>query len=138
MGRAKRAHEGLYWECMVCHRMRARGWFTWKGQARVRRDGTRGTRTPSWACRECRKPHSAALALKRRALMAAQPQASALEIRALWHAQRGLCGICGTSMFHARAHLDHKIPVSRGGSGAIENLQWVHARCNLVKAARMV
>lgn len=49
----------------------------------------------------------------------------------------GMCGICGEDMFGETdpIHVDHIIPVSKGGTNEYENLQPAHSRCNLVKAA---
>lgn len=35
-----------------------------------------------------------------------------------------------------RVHLDHVIPLSRGGTGDDYNLRYVHKRCNLRKGTR--
>ena len=52
-------------------------------------------------------------------------------------AQGGLCGICGDSLpeDEAEIHVDHIVPVSRGGGDGRENLQATHAFCNLSKGA---
>ena len=60
--------------------------------------------------------------------------------RALFDAQEGLCGICSDVMDlnnFRTLHVDHKQPLSRGGTDDIENLQLTHARCNLTKGNRI-
>lgn len=42
------------------------------------------------------------------------------------------CAVC----WAPAEHLDHIVPVSRGGCGCVENLQWLCAPCNLSKSAR--
>lgn len=46
------------------------------------------------------------------------------------------CGLCGSSVELADVHIDHVLPVSRGGSDHPQNLQVSHSRCNLSKGAR--
>jgi 5-methylcytosine-specific restriction endonuclease McrA len=48
------------------------------------------------------------------------------------------CGICGLEVEHVTAvHIDHVIPVAAGGTNALGNLQVAHARCNLLKGAKV-
>jgi hypothetical protein len=49
---------------------------------------------------------------------------------------RGICGICGEILGSDPIHIDHIVPVSKGGATEFENLQAAHARCNLRKGAR--
>lgn len=48
---------------------------------------------------------------------------------------RLICGLCGDSVERDDVHIDHVLPVSRGGTNALENLQVAHAICNLRKGA---
>lgn len=50
---------------------------------------------------------------------------------------RGLCGICGEPVDPARFHVDHKVPLARGGAHTYANVQPAHPACNLTKGARM-
>ena len=47
----------------------------------------------------------------------------------------GLCGICGTTIY-GDFHVDHVIPLSKGGEHSYANTQAAHPECNLRKAAR--
>lgn len=51
----------------------------------------------------------------------------------------GMCGICGEDMFGLESdsdiHVDHIVPVSRGGTDDYDNLQPAHAVCNIKKGA---
>ena len=62
------------------------------------------------------------------------------KLRRLWLVplivrQRALCGICGFILSECASdiHLDHKIPLARGGRDEVVNLHAVHAACNLAK-----
>lgn len=52
-----------------------------------------------------------------------------------WHVPKpkpsegDLCDLCG-ELLGDRYEIDHIIPVSRGGSGDLSNLRWVHPTCN--------
>jgi len=46
----------------------------------------------------------------------------------------GRCKICGARLpYYARSQ-DHRLDVSKGGTGSLENLQYTHPYCNSVKA----
>ena len=48
------------------------------------------------------------------------------------------CGICGLFVEPAELHLDHRIPLARGGPHTEDNLQVAHSRCNRRKGSRLV
>lgn len=48
---------------------------------------------------------------------------------------RNVCGICLDFCTTEEAHIDHVIPVARGGRTVLENLQMAHPRCNREKGA---
>ncbi len=49
----------------------------------------------------------------------------------------GCCSICGKRMSLDECNLDHRIPLSKGGIDAVENLDCVHVKCNYIKADLM-
>ena len=48
----------------------------------------------------------------------------------------GVCGICSLPVDPKNFHLDHVVPLSRGGGHTYLNLQVAHPRCNLEKGSR--
>lgn len=54
------------------------------------------------------------------------------QLRELWDGQGGLCALTGRPLDRT-AHLDHKIPRSRGGPDTFENAQWLCAEANQAK-----
>lgn len=48
------------------------------------------------------------------------------------------CISCGAAPTDSVLHMDHKIPVSRGGETTLENLQTLCESCNLAKGAKII
>lgn len=48
-----------------------------------------------------------------------------------------MCGLCRGEVAPDDVHIDHIVPVSRGGTDELTNLQVTHSRCNLKKGARV-
>ena len=55
----------------------------------------------------------------------------------IWERDRGICHICGKYCDPNEWHLDHLIPLSRGGSHTRENVAVSHPRCNRIKGNRL-
>jgi 5-methylcytosine-specific restriction endonuclease McrA len=49
----------------------------------------------------------------------------------------GECGVCGGDVDPSSFHVDHIIPLSRGGEHSYANTQPAHAGCNLSKGASL-
>ena len=60
------------------------------------------------------------------------------QVARLCKEQNGVCGICKKRIEPWEPmHVDHIVPISRGGSRDRKNLQAAHALCNLRKGNRM-
>jgi 5-methylcytosine-specific restriction endonuclease McrA len=46
---------------------------------------------------------------------------------------KGMCGICGITVNKNSYHIDHVIPLSKGGAHCYANVQLAHAQCNIAK-----
>lgn len=55
----------------------------------------------------------------------------------LMDAQQGLCLYCGSPLSDDLKHLDHRIPISRGGEHVPDNLAWACRPCNISKHDRL-
>lgn len=49
----------------------------------------------------------------------------------------GICQLCHTPIGEAKWHLDHRVPLARGGEHSYANVQLAHAFCNLSKGAKV-
>jgi hypothetical protein len=61
------------------------------------------------------------------------------ELNELFEQQEGFCYYCGELLyasFDREIHIEHKIPISRGGSNDITNIVLSCAKCNLSKGAK--
>lgn len=57
------------------------------------------------------------------------------DINKLFEAQRKKCAICKTSIIN-KYHIDHVVPLSKGGSNDKDNLQLLCPLCNIRKGAK--
>src|SRR5262245_36415749 len=59
-----------------------------------------------------------------------------VDLARILKAQKNRCAICTVSFNRAKRHLDHIVPVARGGSNDLSNFQYLCGRCNLKKGAQ--
>lgn len=57
--------------------------------------------------------------------------------RKVWEQHAGVCGICHQPCDPANWHLDHIIPILRGGEHSYVNTQPAHPSCNLRKGVKL-
>ena len=60
---------------------------------------------------------------------------STQQLMDLLEQQEYRCALSGVKLTPEMAELDHKVPLSKGGSNAISNVQWVHKRINRMKGS---
>jgi hypothetical protein len=73
---------------------------------------------------------------RRARLKGASGKFSAADIKWLWEQQRGCCVFCLAPLPRKGFHVDHHIPLKRGGSNDRGNLRLLHKKCNLEKSSR--
>jgi 5-methylcytosine-specific restriction endonuclease McrA len=57
---------------------------------------------------------------------------------AVYKRDGGICHICGKDVDPSRFHVDHIVPLSRGGRHTYANVALAHPRCNYRKGARLL
>lgn len=55
----------------------------------------------------------------------------------LYERDGGVCGLCGSPVEVSDFHVDHVVPLSRGGEHSYANTQIAHPSCNLSKHNRL-
>lgn len=59
------------------------------------------------------------------------------DVSTIWKSQKGRCWYCGVKLkLDNTSHLDHVVPLSRGGTSELHNLRWVCQPCNQSKHAK--
>lgn len=78
-----------------------------------------------------------AILLRRRARKAqAQGDHSDADLVEIFAAQNKRCAYCRSDLRKAKKHVDHIVPLARGGSNGRSNLQFLCAPCNQTKSAK--
>lgn len=65
-----------------------------------------------------------------------KPDAS-ISLHKLYVRAKGICALCHRSIIPKQASLDHKIPLSKGGTHTWGNVQLAHLTCNLRKGTKI-
>ena len=112
---------GLGKACSRCGRWLPLGWYCRNGSGRVRSE-----------CRECRRASKVESGARRRVREAAgRARVTQGQIDALGERQGWRCG-CGCGrVIRWEYHVDHRVPLSRGGRHEIGNLRLLAPICNL-------
>jgi len=64
---------------------------------------------------------------------------NSVSLRELYEEQNGNCYLCGcdlTQLKKRNVHMDHIIPLTKGGKHILENVAWSCASCNLSKGSK--
>jgi 5-methylcytosine-specific restriction endonuclease McrA len=75
---------------------------------------------------------------RRKALMRGAGATERIDPIVVWERDGGICHICGDSVSFYRMHVDHFVPLSRGGAHSYDNVRAAHADCNVWKNARLM
>lgn len=127
----KRERDGDKIECDVCLRYKADHMLLSKARRR-----TKGL------CEDCGKAAPSAehspvcirCVFKRASARYFGNVSKANEFEALWHSQGGICPYSGIEMtIGVDAHIDHIIPLAKGGLHTIKNMQWANIHINRMK-----
>lgn len=105
-------------------RLLPRGWFPKSGKGR----------RSSW-CRVCLRPLRAAHQASRRG--AGVTRVDPNLVGRLWTKQAGVCGCGCDRSLRFGYHIDHRIPIAKGGRHEETNLQLLSPKCNLRFGAKL-
>jgi 5-methylcytosine-specific restriction endonuclease McrA len=138
-----RKTDGLLLECTCCGKMKPRGQFRNKNRANGKSIDERKktleyiSQKAPW-CKACEKPGAAARHASRRALEKSLGKGyTADDVQELMYSQRGRCRGCNGSLVVLGYHVDHRIPLSKGGRNDKSNLQLLCPPCNLRKSDKL-
>ena len=92
-------------------------------------------RCREWYAANLGSEHARAIAKDHRR-RAAEGSFTKEEVVALLEAQKHKCEYCGAELLETSYHLDHIVPVSKGGTSYIENIAAACPCCNLSKSAK--
>lgn len=56
----------------------------------------------------------------------------------VWERDQGVCHICDEPVSFDEMHLDHVVPLSRGGAHAYDNVASAHPACNMRKGSKLI
>lgn len=70
---------------------------------------------------------------RRKFALKAELSASTAEVKSWLDAQRAICSYCETEIPKDKIHVDHMMPLSRGGTHTIDNLAIACNKCNCSK-----
>lgn len=148
-------------ECFECRRMRTRAWWKeHKAEARAAskrwKDNNKGAvraHDKKWKAENPEKVSSCFSDWRKRNMEAWRENvrkarrayrarkranggyATSDEVEGIIVRQRGKCAVCGNPLKYG-VHIDHVVPVSRGGTSDPANLQALCPKCNLSKGAK--
>jgi hypothetical protein len=126
--RLREQNRAQYWRHRAKKLQQSRKW-------RATHPGYQAAKAREWERRhplETTAQRAAAMARRRLRESQGGKRPSRDEILGLYAIQNGRCAYCDKAL-GAKFHLDHKVPVSRGGTNVLTNLCCACASCNLRK-----
>ena len=124
-GKNSRSSTGYHYRCRSCVAKRSA-----VQRARPEARARRTEQTARW--KAANKQRCVEIEARRRT--AIKYAVTQRDLNRLKWRQRNACAVC--AVIPVSYHLDHIIPVSRGGSHGIGNLQWLCPLCNMRKGAK--
>jgi 5-methylcytosine-specific restriction endonuclease McrA len=115
--------------CVECGKTMPRGHFE-------KKMGRRNPTTIS-RCRACERPYRKARAHARAERSLGRGTFTATEVRQIGTNQGWLCAYCQINIGLVGYHVDHVVPLSKGGMNTADNLQLLCGPCNMRKAAKL-
>jgi 5-methylcytosine-specific restriction endonuclease McrA len=117
--------------CVVCRRVEENKYCVLKARARraVYRDKVKDT--PEYKAKHCAYKRNRES--RKRGI---EGSFSVSEEKALYLKQGGKCAVCRVRVGVKSYHRDHIVPLSRGGSNFISNIQILCPGCNMEKGAK--
>lgn len=111
-------------ECTGCHEIKVLGDFYVRGSGEV---------YP--ACKKCNSVSCKPRCMTRRARLR-KAFVEVVSPQILFEQHGGICGICNQEI-EGDFHVDHVIPLAKGGEHSYANTQPAHPRCNRWKGTKM-
>lgn len=127
--RDPRKADGLFASCRSCCREIRNGFAARNRQEMVKRTAQWRSENPE-RCRESKRRAEANRRARKRGAFVEY-----VDPRIVYERDEATCGICGEHVLWAEYHLDHIVPLARGGTHEYANVQVSHARCNIRKGA---
>lgn len=87
--------------------------------------------------REANPERTRARGARRRARKRGALCTECVDRRVVLESYGGICGICGDTVDPLNFHVDHIVPLSRGGDHTYANTQPAHPTCNLRKRDKL-
>lgn len=151
--RSKQGVLGRHSQCKVCFRAYYDQWYAKNRERVLEKQRQHHAADPTYnrskakAWREAnpeRVREQQRKAKKRRRQREREAAVAVVDYEAIWVAQRGRCAWCGELIDPFASgpdplsrSTDHIIPLSKGGLTTQENTQFLHLRCNSLKAATL-
>lgn len=60
-----------------------------------------------------------------------------VDAQVVYERDEGICGLCDIAVDPTDYHVDHIIPLAKGGEHSYKNVQLAHPSCNLTKGDKL-
>lgn len=76
--------------------------------------------------------------IRRRFRKSAGPQHNGNDELHVYNLAKGKCAYCGKYLSFRAGHIDHRVPLAKGGNNGIGNLEWTCPQCNQGKSSKLL